>query len=146
MTNFESPATLENIPTLRIAPISVPNAYSVDATNNDTVVKIVPMPGVKGEKGDQGEQGIQGIQGIQGVQGEVGPQGETGPQGEKGDKGDQGDQGIQGPPGALTNLSVEGPLLYDNGTNTLSFDQTAQNSTNDSRYVLKGETIDGGNI
>jgi hypothetical protein len=65
--------------------------------------------------------------------------------GATGPTGPQGPQGIQGNPGSgLAN--VASPLVYNTGTQTLSFNQTAQNTTNDQRYVLKGEALDAGVI
>jgi hypothetical protein len=42
-----------------------------------------------------------------------------------GPQGPQGIQGIQGPPGSLGNLSATSPVLYNNGTNVISLDQSA---------------------
>ena len=65
--------------------------------------------------------------------------------GARGITGPQGPQGIQGIPGNGL-ASVSSPLVYNSGTQSLSFDQTAQNTANDSRYVLKTDSIDGGVI
>lgn len=130
MSNFYSPAILGQ------------EEYQADRV----IIKIIPMPGSKGDRGEQGLQGTQGIQGIQGIQGLKGDKGDQGIQGIQGIQGDQGIQGIQGPTGALGNLTAVSPIVYNSGTNTLSFNQTAENTTNDSRYLLKGEIIDGGVI
>lgn len=65
--------------------------------------------------------------------------------GARGITGPQGPQGIQGIPGDGLS-SVSSPLVYNSGTQSLSFDQTAQNGTNDLRYILKTDSIDGGVI
>ena len=63
--------------------------------------------------------------------------------GATGATGAQGPQGIQGVPGPGIS-SVSSPLVYNSQTQSLSFNQTAQNTTNDLRYVLKGEALDAG--
>jgi hypothetical protein len=59
--------------------------------------------------------------------------------------GPQGPQGIQGIPGAGI-AGATSPIVYNSQTESLSFNQTAQNTTNDLRYVLKGEALDAGVI
>jgi hypothetical protein len=65
--------------------------------------------------------------------------------GERGITGPQGPQGIQGIPGAGI-TGATSPIVYNSQTQSLSFDQTAQNTANDLRYVLKGEALDAGVI
>lgn len=65
--------------------------------------------------------------------------------GARGITGPQGPQGIQGVPGDGLS-SVFSPLVYNSQTQSLSFDQSAQNGTNDLRYILKTDSIDGGVI
>jgi hypothetical protein len=62
--------------------------------------------------------------------------GATGPQGP------QGIQGVAGP--GITGATS--PIVYNSQTQALSFDQTAQNTTNDSRYIRKTDAIDAGVI
>lgn len=86
-----------------------------------TAIKIIPnttqSANIKVTTGGRGPQGIQGIQGIQG------PIGETGV------------------------VSATSPIVYTLNTKTVSFDQTAQNTTNDARYFKRsGDTIDAGTI
>jgi hypothetical protein len=67
--------------------------------------------------------------------------GTMGPQGPTGGTGATGAQGIAGV------VSASSPILYNSGTQTVSFDQTAQNTINDSRYFKRsGDTIDAGTI
>lgn len=65
--------------------------------------------------------------------------------GARGITGPQGPQGIQGVPGDGL-AAVSAPLVFDQETQTLSFDQSDQNDTNDLRYILKTDSIDGGVI
>ena len=52
--------------------------------------------------------------------------------------------GAMGPSGVAYATS---PILYNSATQTISFDQAAQNITNDSRYIKRsGDTIDAGTI
>ena len=93
-------------------------------TEEQIIVKIVTdfaKPNVRlvpmpGTKGDQGIQGIQGIQGVQGISG----------------------------PEAITNVSS--PLSINTETKTVGLDQTAFNLIYDDRYLLKGVSIDAGEI
>jgi hypothetical protein len=65
--------------------------------------------------------------------------------GARGITGPQGPQGIQGVPGDGLS-SVSSPLVYNSQTQSISFDQTAQNTTNDLRYIRKTDAIDAGVI
>jgi hypothetical protein len=65
--------------------------------------------------------------------------------GARGPQGPQGPQGIQGVPGSGL-VNVSSPLAYNSETQTLSFNQTAQNTTNDDRYIQKNAAIDAGVI
>jgi len=65
--------------------------------------------------------------------------------GEKGSTGPVGPQGPQGIPGpGITGTTS--PIVYNSQTQSLSFDQTAQNTTNDLRYIQKNAAIDAGVI
>jgi len=71
----------------------------------------------------------------------------TGGVGPQGPQGEQGIQGIQGPIGDTGVIAAISPIVYTLSTKTVSFDQTAQNTTNDSRYIKRsGDTIDAGTI
>ena len=65
-----------------------------------------------------GTQGIQGIQGIQGL---------TGATGAQGIQGIQGIQGLTGATGATGVISASAPLIYNSGSQSLSFNQTNEN-------------------
>jgi hypothetical protein len=67
------------------------------------------VPGPAGPQGEPGQNGVDGTNGTNGADGAEGPQGPTG---EKGD------------PGSIDNLNVTSPILYDEVTSTLSFDDT----------------------
>ena len=67
--------------------------------------------------------------GSSGPQGVAGPIGATGATGATGPKGDTGDTGV---------VAATSPITYDSGTKTVAFDQSANNTTNDSRYARLG--------
>lgn len=112
--------------------------------SNTTTATLDVSVGTVGPVGPQGIQGIQGEQGIQGLTGATGPKGDTGSQGIQGIKGDTGDTGPQGDSGVAVATS---PILYNSGTKTVSFDQTAENVVNDLRYFKRNnDIIDSGTI
>lgn len=67
--------------------------------------------------------------GPQGATGATGPTGPTGPTGATGPT------GPAGPTGATGVISATSPIVYNAGTQTVSFNQTANNATNDTRYA-----------
>jgi hypothetical protein len=117
------------------------------------IVVTTQIQGVQGITGLQGFQGLQGVQGLVGSQGLIGAQGATGPSGPTGATGATGPQGIQGiqgltgatgatgpsgPSGANSVVAATSPITYDSGTQTVAFDQSANNTTNDTRYARLG--------
>jgi len=88
--------------------------------DNDVIIKIVNFdaPAVVKIVPSPGARGATGAQGPQGIQGVAGP-------------------GITG---------ATSPIVYNSQTQSLSFDQTAQNTTNDNRYIQKNAAIDAGVI
>lgn len=90
--------------------------------------------------GPTGSTGPTGATGATGAASTVtGPTGSTGPTGPTGATGAAstvtGPTGSTGPTGPAYVQNVTTPILYDSGTKTLSFDQTANNTTNDARYA-----------
>jgi hypothetical protein len=101
--------------------------------------------GATGPTGPQGDQGIQGIQGVTGPTGPTGLTGPTGPQGATGTAGDTGPTGPTGPTGLTGPTGPTGPTGVVAATSpitlaagTVAFDQSANNTTNDTRYARLG--------
>lgn len=65
----------------------------------------------------------------------TGPAGPSGPTGATGATGPQGPTGATGATGVVAATS---PITYDSGTQTVAFDQSANNTTNDTRYARLG--------
>jgi hypothetical protein len=103
--------------------------------------------GLTGPTGPQGDVGATGPTGPTGLVGETGPAGPTGPTGPTGLTGPTGAQGPTGPTG-LTGptgptgptgvVAATSPITYNAGTQTVAFDQSANNTTNDTRYARLG--------
>ena len=64
--------------------------------------------------------------------------GPAGPTGATGATGPQGPTGPTGPTGATGVVAATSPITYNAGTQTVAFDQTANNTTNDTRYARLG--------
>lgn len=95
---------------------------------------------VTGPTGPAGATGATGATGAAStVTGPTGSTGATGPTGPTGATGAAstvtGPTGSTGPTGPTYVQNVTTPILYDSGTKTLSFDQSANNTTNDTRYA-----------
>lgn len=101
--------------------------------------------GATGPQGASGPQGLQGEPGAQGPKGDKGNPGEPGPQGLQGIKGDEGAPGPKGNPGEPGVVAASLPITYDPATQTVGFDQSAQDTTNDARYarLTANQTITG---
>lgn len=67
--------------------------------------------------------------------GDTGATGATGPQGPQGIQGPTGATGPAGADGLDSVASATSPIVYNSTTHDISFDQSAQNTTNDSRYA-----------
>ena len=107
----------------------VDDQVQVQVVSEPVNVSVAPV----GIQGPQGATGPTGPTGLTGPTGPTGPVGATGPTGPIGLTGDTGPVGATGPTGVVAATS---PITFAAGT--VAFDQSANNTTNDTRYARLG--------
>jgi hypothetical protein len=132
---IQGPTGPTGAPSLVTGPTGIQGPTGPTGATGPVSTQPSTVPGPTGPTGATGPAST--VTGPTGATGPTGPSvtGPTGPTGAASTvTGPTGPQGPTGATGPAYVQNVTGPILYNSGTKTISFDQTAENTTNDARY------------